>query len=1063
MFLANPKVSQEIKRKVSLYSGKRSVLLKTTSSHSFHLVEASPARCSVPPSQNAVRVLSNHPSPQVSQFPYKGFSEITVPAIGKAVHAFVLKNFSDIGLLHSNTLINMYVRFGNLEASCYLFGAMPERNVASWSTMISGYVKLGFFLPAMGLFRKMREYGVELNGFVLATLITACARSEAMMTDGIQVHGLVLKIGLSADVFVSSALLHLYGLLGCLCEARQFFDEMPERNTVSWTSLMVGYSRDGEPEESVRIYQEMIKQGVICNANTLATVVSSCALLEDASLGLQVLAHIMMLGLDTNVSVANSLIFMFGSFGNMEDAIFVFETMEERDRISWNSIISAYSRNDFCEESLKIFAQMRRIKVGVDSATLSSLMSACSSVDNLKWGRGVHGLVIKFGLESLVCIGNTLITLYSMSSCSKDVNKLFYSMPERDAISWNSMIASHVHLGQKKEALELMSEMLTGQEMNHVTYASSLAACSSPEELSVGKMVHAVIVVNGSYKNLLVGNALITMYSNCGVMDDASRVFHTVRERDLVTWNAMIGCYVENEEGHYAVKIFNQMRKAGIRPNYITLVNVLGACSARKALLDHGMPIHGFIISSGFEADDHVQNSVLTMYAKSGDLDSSNFIFSRLERKNIVAWNAIVAANAHQGHGEVAIKLFSEMQREGLELDQFSILGVLVASSSIGLLEEGQQLHSLIIKLGFEVDLLLTNSLMDMYGKCGKVEDVLTIFPYIGKRSRLSWNTLISMFARHGSFSKAREAFEEMVKMGIKPDYVTFVALLSACNHAGLVDAGLNYFYSMSSEFGILPRIEHCVCIVDLLGRSGRLLDAEKFISEMPVQPNDLVWRSLLAACKIHKNLDLGKRAAEELLMLHPGDDSAYILLSNIYAANGRWDAVERIRSHMQINEVKKKPACSWIKVKNEVSAFGVGDRTHPQANQIYAKLEELLQMIKAAGYVADTSFVLHDTDDEQKEQNLWNHSEKLALAYGLISTPKNSTIRIFKNLRVCGDCHSFYKFVSGSVSREILLRDPYRFHHFSGGKCSCSDYCLGIFQFQNQNATGKVIPLFCR
>ncbi|XP_068645852.1 pentatricopeptide repeat-containing protein At3g24000, mitochondrial [Aristolochia californica] len=936
----------------------------------------------------------------------------------------------------------MYIRFGNLEAACFLFGAMPQRNVASWSTMISGYVKLGLFSSAVGLFRKMQENGVELNGFVLASLVTACVRSEIMMSDGIQVHGLVIKVGLCADVFVSSALLHLYGLLGFLTEARQFFNEMSERNIVSWTSLMVGYSRNGEPEASVRIYQEMKRQGVISNTNTLATVVSSCSLLEDVSLGLQVLAHIVMLGLDTNVSVTNSLIFMFGSFGNMEDAVSIFETMEERDLISWNSVISAYSRNGYCEESLKYFGLMRRVNVGIDSATLSSLISACSNVDNLKWGRGIHSLVIKVGIETLVCIGNTLITLYAMSSGPSNIEKVFYSMSERDVISWNSMIASYIQTGQNKKALELLSEMLCSEkERNHVTFASSLAACSYPEELFMGKMVHAVIISSGSHKNLLVGNALITMYSNCGAMDEATRVFQTMPETDLVTWNAMIGGHVENEEGEHAMKIFNQMREAGIRANYITLVNVLGACSAPKDLLKYGMSIHGFLVTSGFEVDNHVKNSLLTMYAKSGDLDSSNFIFNRLERKNVVTWNAIITANAHQGHGEEATKLFLRMQREGLELDQFSILGGLVASSSIGLLEEGQQLHCLIIKLGFEVDLLLSNALMDTYGKCGKMDDVLKIFPEIGKRSRLSWNILISMFARHGSFSKARETFQEMVKTGIKPDYVTFVSLLSACNHAGLVDAGLNYFYSMSSKFRILPRIEHCVCIVDLLGRSGRLLDAEKFITEMPVPPNDLVWRSLLAACKIHRNLDIGKRVAEELLLLHPGDDSAYVLLSNIYATNGKWDAVERIRSHMQLNEVKKKPACSWIKVWNEVSAFGVGDRAHPQANEIYAKLEELLQMIKAAGYVADTSFVLHDTDEEQKEQNLWNHSEKLALAYGLISTPKNSTIRVFKNLRVCGDCHSVYKFVSGSVGREILLRDPYRFHHFSGGKCSCSDY----------------------
>ncbi|KAB1216937.1 hypothetical protein CJ030_MR4G016050 [Morella rubra] len=280
-----------------------------------------------------------------------------------------------------------------------------------------------------------------------------------------------------------------------------------------------------------------------------------------------------------------------------------------------------------------------------------------------------------------------------------------------------------------------------------------------------------------------------------------------------------------------------------------------------------------------------------------------------------------------------------------------------------------------------------------------------------------------------------------MLKLGVKPDHVTFVSLLSACSHAGLVDEGLAYYASMTTEFGVPAGVEHCACIIDLLGRSGRLAEAETFIEDMPVAVNDFIWRSLLAACKTYGNLELAKKAAGHLFEMAPSDDSAYVLYSNVCATSGRWEDAESVRRQMGSNSIKKKPAYSWVKLKNKVSSFGMGDQSHPETEQIFTKLGELRKMIQEAGYVPDIAYALHDMDEEQKEHNLWNHSERIALAFGLINTPEGSPVRIFKNLRVCGDCHSVFKFVSGIVGRTIILRDAFRFHHFSNGKCSCLDY----------------------
>lgn len=946
-----------------------------------------------------------------------------------------------LGVFSSNTLVSMYSKFGRIGYARYIFDNILERNEASWNTMMSGYVRVGLYPQSIGFFSGMIGRGVKPSGFVIASLITACDKSACMFNEGLQVHAFVVKIGLLCDVFVGTSLLHFYGTYGLVSKSRKLFEEMPDKNVVTWTSLIVGHSNNGDLGEVMSIYKRMRLEGVCCNDNTFAIVISTCGMLEDELLGHQVLGHVMKLGLENSVSVANSLISMYGGCGNVDEAFYVFDHMDERDIISWNSIISASAQNGLCEESLRCIHYMRHVNKEVNSTTLSSLLTVCGSTDKLKWGSGIHGLVVKFGLESNVCVGNTLISMYSEAGRSEDAELVFQRRTEKDIISWNSMLACYVQNEECQKALKIFAKMLRMRKpVNYVTLTSALSACPNPEFLIQGKILHAIAVLTGLQDNVIIGNALVTMYGKFSMTVEAEKVLQIMPKRDEVTWNALIGGYAESKDPNEVIKAFKLMREEGTPANYITIINVLGGFMTPGDLLKHGMPFHAHIVLTGFESDKYVQSTLITMYAKCGDLNSSHSIFNGLDFKNSIAWNAIIAANANHGL-EKALKLVVMMKQAGVDLDQFSFSVALSVSADLAMLEEGQQLHGLVVKLGFDTDHYVTNAAMDMYGKCGEMEDVLKLLPAPTNRSRLSWNILISSFAKHGCFQKAREAFHEMLNLGTKPDHVTFVSLLSACSHGGLVDDGLAYYYAMTTEFGVPPGIEHCVCIIDLLGRSGRLAEAENFIKGMVVQPNDLVWRSLLAACKIHRNVELGRKAAEHLLELDPSDDSAYVLLSNVCATTGRWEEVENVRRQMGSRNITKKPACSWVKLKTEVNKFGMGEQSHPQTGQIYAKLGELMKMIREAGYVPDTSYALQDTDEEQKEHNLWNHSERIALAFGLINTPEGSPVKVFKNLRVCGDCHSVYKHVSAAVRRKIILRDPYRFHHFSDGKCSCSDY----------------------
>ncbi|CAN6553815.1 unnamed protein product [Malus baccata var. baccata] len=700
--------------------------------------------------------------------------------------------------------------------------------------------------------------GVKPSGFVIASLITACDKSACRFSEGLQVHGFVVKVGLFCDVFVGTSLLHFYGTYGFVSSAQKIFEKMPDKNVVTWTSLIVGHSNNGDSEEVINIYKRMIYEGVCCNDNTFAIVISTCGMLGNELIGHQVLGHVMKLGLETSVSVANSLISMYGSCGNVDEACYVFVQMDERDIISWNSIISANAQNGLCEESLRHFQCMRSVNKEVNSTTLSTLLTVCGSSEKLKWGGGIHGLVVKLGLESNVCIGNTLLSMYSEAGRSEDAELVFQRMIEKDIISWNSMLACYVQNDEYQNALEIFSEMLRMRKpVNYVTLTSALSACPNPEFLIEGKVLHALAVFAGLQDNLIIGNALVTMYGKFGMMVEAEKVLQIMPNRDQVTWNALIGGYAESKEPNEAIKAFKFMREEGTPANYITIINVLGAFLTPSDLLKHGMPIHAHIVLTGFDSDKHVQSTLITMYAKCGDLNSSNSIFNGLAFKNSISWNALISANANHGLEE-ALKLVVMMRKAGVDLDQFSLSVALSVSADLAMLEEGQQLHALVVKLGFDSDDYITNAAMDMYGKCGEMEDVLKLLPL---------------------------------------------------------------------------------------------------------------------------------------------------------------------------------PTSSWVKLKAEVSKFGMGEQSHPQTEQIYAKLRELMKMIREAGYVPDTSYALQDTDEEQKEQNLWNHSERIALAFALINTPEGSPVKVFKNLRVCGDCHSVYKHVSAVVAQKIMLRDPYRFHHFSDGR----------------------------
>lgn len=570
-------------------------------------------------------------------------------------------------------------------------------------------------------------------------------------------------------------------------------------------------------------------------------------------------------------------------------------------------------------------------------------------------------------------------------------------------------------------------------------YNKLLNECAKLGRIKEGKSVHEHLLRSRFRDYQVVLNSVVNMYAKCGCLEDARKVFDEMPVRDVVTWTALITGFSQHERYGEALRLFPEMLNVGLEPNHFTFSSLIKAAGGMGSGRE-GRQIHGLCLKCGYDGNVYVGSALVDMYVRCGLMEDGEGVFRGLSSKNDVSWNALIAGHARRGEGESAVRVFKEMQREDFKATHFTYSSVFSACANIGALEQGKWVHAHMIKSGIKLVAFVGHTLLDMYSKSGSITDAIKVFDRLVKRDVVSWNSLLTACAQHGRGRETIRYFKKMLKIGIKPNAITFLCVLTACSHAGLLEQGEHYF-SLMKKYDIEPDTTHYVTVVDLLGRAGDFHRAEIFIRNMPIEPDAAVWKALLGACRMHKNAELGAYAAEQVFKLDPNDSGPHIILYNIYASAGRWEEAAKARKAMRDRGVKKEPACSWVEIENAVHMFVANDDTHPQREEIFKMWEKISQEIKKIGYVPDPSHVLLFVEQQEREAKLQYHSEKLALAFALLNTPDGSTIRIKKNIRVCGDCHSAFKFVSKLVEREIILRDTNRFHHFSDGSCSCGDY----------------------
>lgn len=569
---------------------------------------------------------------------------------------------------------------------------------------------------------------------------------------------------------------------------------------------------------------------------------------------------------------------------------------------------------------------------------------------------------------------------------------------------------------------------------------SSLKRCKSIKEI---KQIQAQILKYGLlWDPFVAGNLVATCaLSDWGSMEYACSIFRCIDEPVSFVFNTMIRGYVKDMNWGQALLLYHEMLESGVEPDNFTYPLLLKAC-ARLSALEEGMLIHGHTFKFGLQDDLFVQNSLINMYGKCANLELSCAVFDQIVDKSDASWSALIAVHASLGKWLECLMLFGDMNREGCCRPEETILvSVLSACTHLGALDLGRCTHGSLLRNISGLNVIVETSLIDMYVKCGCLEKGLCLFHKMAKKNQLSYSVMISGLAMHGHGGKALEVFSEKLKEGLVPDDIVYVGVLSACSHAGLVDEGLQFFNRMKVEHGIEPTVKHYGCLVDLLGRAGMLNEAFELIKSMPIKPNDVIWRSLLSACRVHDNLEIGDIAAKNLLQLNSQNPGDYVVLSNMYARAQKWNEFARIRTEMASKGLIQNPGFSMVEVQRKVYKFVSQDMSYPQCDGVHEMIHQMEWQLRFEGYAPDTSHVLLDVNEEEKRERLKYHSQKLAIAFALIHTSQGSPIRIVRNLRMCSDCHTYTKFISVIYEREITVRDRNQFHHFKDGTCSCRDY----------------------
>ncbi|XP_022718533.1 pentatricopeptide repeat-containing protein At4g20770 [Durio zibethinus] len=773
-------------------------------------------------------------------------------------------------------------------------------------------------------------------GSKIANLLQTCIDKKSIIA-GKVLHAYILRTNLLTDTFLCNRLIELYSkcndqtsayrtfdqtpqkdiyswnaILSCHCKAgnltfaRQVFEKMPERNVVSWNNLISLMLKNGYQEKALDVYGLMVLEGFLPTHVTFASVLSACGSVLDLQLGKRCHGLAIKIGLDKNIFVCNGLLSVYAKCGVMREAAKVFGDIHEPNEVSFTTMMGGLGNIHGVFEALEMFRIMHRKRVRMDSVSLSAVLNVCAKggeygefgcyeendrfLYNVVLGEQVHGLSVKLGFECDLFLSNSLLDMYAKNGIMKSAETVFHNLGKVSVVSWNIMIAGYGQKGKSEKAVEVLQRMqYCGFEPDEVTYINMLAACVK-----------------------------------CGDVEAARQMFDSMSCPSVISWNAIISVYSQTENHKEAIELFREMQSQTVKPDRTTVAIILGSCAGMD-FLDGGKQVHAASIKAALHTDSYVASGLIGMYSKCGKINMAKCIFSYAPELDIVCWNSMIAGLTLNSLDKEAFMLFKQMRQGRMLPTEFSYATVLSCCAKLSSSFQGRQVHSQIVKDGYENDVFVGTALVGMYRKCGDIDGAQKYFDMMPVRNIVTWNEMIHGYAQNGRGDEAVRLYQDMIASGEKPDGITFIAVLTACSHSGLVDLGVRIFNSMQSNYGLEPKLDHYTCIIDCLSRAGRFHDAELLMNKMPYKDDPIVWEVLLSSCRVHGNISLAQQAAKELFRLDPESSVPYVLLANIYSSLGRWEDVRAVRELMSDKQIVKDPGYSWTEDREQDTSLFVG------------------------------------------------------------------------------------------------------------------------------------------
>lgn len=779
----------------------------------------------------------------------------------------------------------------------------------SYLNRISSLCKEGDLRAAVDLVSNLELQGITIGPDVYGELLQGCVYERALSL-GQQIHGRILKNGefIAKNEYIETKLVIFYSKCDESEIANRLFRKLRVQNEFSWAAIMGLKCRIGFNEEALLCCCEMHENGLFLDNFVIPIALKAAGSLQWIGFGKAIHGYAVKMDLGGCIFVASSLLDMYGKCGVCGDAKKVFDKIPEKNIVAWNSMIVNFTHNGLYEEAVETFYDMRVEGVEPTQVTLSSFLSASANLSLINEGKQGHALAVLSGLELTNILGSSLINFYSKIGLVEDAELVFSEMLEKDVVTWNLLVSGYVHNGLVDRALGLCRVMQSENlRFDSVTLASIMAAAADSRNLKLGKEGHSFCVRNNLESDVAVASSIVDTYAKCGKLECARRVFDLAIKRDLIMWNTLLAAYAEQGWSGETLKLFYQMQLEGLPPNLISW------------------------------------NSVILGLLNKGEVSKAKDMFLEMQSlgvcPNLVTWTTLISGLAQNGLGDEAFLTFQLMQEAGIKPNSLSISPLLSACTAMASLRHGRAIHGYITRRELSLSTPVLCSLVNMYAKCGSINQAKRIFDMILKKELPIYNAMISGYALHGQAVEALSLFRRLKEECIKPDEITFTSIISACSHAGLVTEGLELFIDMVSNHKIVAQAEHYGCLVSILSRCHNLDEALRLVLAMPFEPDAFIFGSLLAACREHPDIELKERLFERLLKLEPDNSGNYVALSNAYAATGMWDEASKVRDLMKERGLRKTPGHSLIQIGNETHVFFAGDKSHSKTKEIYKML----------------------------------------------------------------------------------------------------------------------------